>query len=157
MLIIIVLYATFLGDMQVNNIESEVCNGNPQACGKLPIDQLVISWTMAGLIIVNTVTVTLATLERMVVDHERELYKDFLAAPISRAYIILGYLLCTWFVGMIMSMISIFLIEIYIIMMGGQLLSFIEFWYIIIMPFGLCIEIPLSQCIVVLSISYFSK
>lgn len=111
--IIIGLYALFLGD----NIRSEF-KGVPN------VDFLINSWVMAGILSVASVTTTLGALQTMVNDRDRKILKDFTASPIKRYDLVGGYILSTFLIGLIMSIITLIVGEIYIVSSGGELLSF---------------------------------
>ncbi|MDD2376218.1 MAG: ABC transporter permease [Clostridia bacterium] len=118
MFIIIGLYALFLGDVQVKQIE--------QIIGKLEgIRWLVDSWIIAGIIAVNTVNTTMFSLTTIVNDIDSKVVKDLYTAPIKKWQIALGYILSSWITGILMSVISIGVGQIYIYLTGGELLSLI--------------------------------
>lgn len=115
-IIIIGLYALFLGDMQVMAVE--------EAAGKVPgIRFMIDSWIMAGLLAVNTITVSLGALAIMVRDQDKKVLRDFLTAPVKRSAIVLSYILSTFIVTTILSLAGLILMEGYILLFGGDLLS----------------------------------
>jgi multidrug/hemolysin transport system permease protein len=117
-IIIIGLYALFLGDTQIQNIESIV--------GKRDgIRWMTDSWVMAGIIAVNTITISLGSLGVMIDDIERGTNKDFLSSPIKRSHVVLGYVIATWILGIVISILALFFIELYIVSSGGHFLSFV--------------------------------
>jgi multidrug/hemolysin transport system permease protein len=119
MLVIIMMFILFLGKTN-RDIFSDY---SEDAAG---ISWLVTSWIMAGVIVVNSVTVTLVVLGTMVKDKEEKLLDGFLVAPISRTKLVLGYLLSAWVVGMIMTVLTFVLAQAYIVFDGGELLPFIS-------------------------------
>lgn len=120
MLIIIGLNLVFLGKNNVDDLVKLV-----------PIDRadaniLINTWLMAGIIVVNTMTVSNTILGIMVEDEATKRISSFLAAPISRFKLILGYVLSA-FTACFWSSISVLVIfEVYIFSIGGTLLSIIE-------------------------------
>ncbi|HEX2954152.1 MAG TPA: ABC transporter permease [Bacillota bacterium] len=115
-LILLGLYIFFLGDLQIRSIVKEV--------GARPgIRSLVSSWVMAGILMVNTVTVPLGVLGTMVEDLDRKRLQDFLVSPLGRAQLIGGYLIASWIVGILISLVTLGVAEGYILLEGGQLLS----------------------------------
>ena len=115
-IIIIGLYALFLGQMQVDSIKS--------AMGDIKgIRFLVDSWIMAGLLSINAVTISLGVMGTMVRDMEDKRFSDFIVAPISRTSVALSYLLSAWIIGLGFSLIALAAGELYIVMYGGQLLG----------------------------------
>jgi multidrug/hemolysin transport system permease protein len=116
MFIIIALYALFLGDVQVDQIK--------QMIGDLDgVRWLVDGWIIAGIIAVNTVNTTMFSLTTIVNDKESKIIKDLYTAPIKKSQIALGYIVSSWVVGILMSVISIVIGEIYIYLTGGEILS----------------------------------
>ena len=125
MIIIIGLFALFLGDMLVQQLmyEYEAEEG---------VKWLVNAWIMGGIIAVNAVTITIATLSIMVEDKERRYIKDFIVAPIKRSYIVMGYILSSIILGVVLTIISFIAAQLYVLSVGGQLLAFVDIIKIII-------------------------
>jgi multidrug/hemolysin transport system permease protein len=119
MLIIIGLYVLFLGDMITQQLTH-------QYNAEEGVKWLVNAWIMGGIIAVNAVTITLATLSTMVEDKERLYIKDFIVAPIKRSQIVMGYILSSIILGVFMTCISFVAAQLYIIAIGGELLSFVD-------------------------------
>ncbi len=118
-LIIIMLYALFLRNMLLNSVTS--ASGNLKG-----ISWLVDSWLMAGLIVVNSITVTLGILGLMVTDNTENKLRSFLVAPVKRSILVSGYLVSAWIIGTILTVFTFILGEIYIWINGGELLSFLQ-------------------------------
>jgi multidrug/hemolysin transport system permease protein len=115
-LIIIGLYGLFLADMQVSGIK--------ELAGDVPgIRYMVDSWIMAGLLAVNTVTVSLGALAIMVRDQDKKVLRDFMVAPLKRTAIVVSYILSSLAIGMVISAAGLVLMEAYIVIAGGELLS----------------------------------
>jgi multidrug/hemolysin transport system permease protein len=119
MIIIIALYALFIGDVQADQLKivSKASEG---------VTWFINSWIMSGIIVVNAVNVTLAALSIMVEDKEKQYIKDFIVAPIKRYQIVFSYIIASIFIGILMTFISFIIAEIYIFINGGELLSFIN-------------------------------
>lgn len=124
-IIIIALYALFLGDVQVQNIKSILNQSNITASDE-SIAWLVNSWIMAGLLSVNAVTITLGTYGTIVDDIEYKTSKDFISSPIKRTHVVLGYIISSWILTISLSIIGFVAIELYIVSQGGQLLNLTE-------------------------------
>ncbi len=115
--IIIFLYAAFLAQIQVDNITHLV--------GEIDgIRWLIDTWILAGVITANSITVPLSILSDMISDIERGKIDDFLASPISRKQIVLGYLITSWVVGILIALFTLLIGQIYILLAGGELMSF---------------------------------
>lgn len=115
-LIIIGLYAIFLGKLQEDSLKNSIGEING-------VRLLVDSWIMAGLIAVNTTTASLGAMGVMVQDTENKIINDFLVAPISRTKILLSYFISSCIIGVILSMVTFIACEAYIFANGGTILS----------------------------------
>ncbi|HUI72826.1 MAG TPA: ABC transporter permease [Spirochaetia bacterium] len=115
-LIIIGLYALFLGKVQADAIRGTV--GDLRA-----IRSLVNSWIMAGLLSVNSVTISLGVLGTMVFDKEYKRFSDFIVAPVSRVGIVVSYLISACVIGFVFNLIALVAGELYIVSAGGALLT----------------------------------
>jgi len=110
--IIIGLYVVFLGDVWVTGFE-------------LPDKEILMySWIIAGIVSVSSITTVMGAFGSMVEDRERKNSKDFFSSPVKRSQIVGGYLLSAYVIGVFMSILALFLGEIYIVANGGVLLSF---------------------------------
>ncbi|MGZ9584678.1 ABC transporter permease [Paenibacillus marinisediminis] len=112
--IIIGLYVLFLGDA----ITSGMTDFGEHA------RFLIDSWIMAGLLAVTSITTTMGAFGVMVEDRSKKILKDFSASPIKRSSLAGGYILSSYIVGVIISLIALVLAEGYIKIYGGELLSF---------------------------------
>ncbi|NLO47555.1 MAG: ABC transporter permease [Clostridiales bacterium] len=110
--IIIGLYALFLGDVWVK--------GFPGMTG---VRFMMDSWIVSGLLAVASVTTTMGAFGTMVVDKRDKITKDFTSSPMKRSAIVSGYTLSAYFIGVIMSLVTLVLAELYILSNGGELLN----------------------------------
>lgn len=115
-LIIIMLYALFLR----NNLVAAV---TAEAGFAKYTSWFVDSWLMAGLIVVNSITVSLGVLGLMITDKTANRLRSFLIAPVSRATLVSAYLLAAWIIGSAITLLTFVMGEIYIVLNGGELLS----------------------------------
>ena len=113
--IIIGLYAFFLGDVNVRSLENMATGASDR-----DIRWLVDSWIMAGILVVNGITVTLGVFGTVIDDETHKKINGFLIAPVSRSHIVLGYLLAANLIGLFLSFLAFILAEFYIIGSGGQ-------------------------------------
>ncbi len=111
-LIIIALYAVFLGDTITSGMEH--IEG---------IDFLMNSWVIAGILAVISMTSTLGAFGVMVEDRAKKIWKDFLVSPLKRGSIGGGYVLSAYCVGVIMSLLALVVGELYIVACGGEILT----------------------------------
>jgi multidrug/hemolysin transport system permease protein len=110
--IIIGLYALFLGDVWVNSLKD--VNG---------ARYLADSWITAGLLAVTSVTTTMGAFGIMIEDKAKKIDKDFISSPLKRSSIAGGYIISAYIIGIIMSLVTFVLTEVYIIANGGELIS----------------------------------
>ena len=110
--IIIGLYVLFLGDVWSSSF-GEIPNAR----------EIMDNWIMAGLLAVTSVTTTMGAFGTMINDKDKKIDRDFLSSPLSRRSIAGGYLISAFVIGLIMSLITLVLAEIYIVAEGGQLLT----------------------------------
>lgn len=110
--IIIGLYALFLGDIWVNSFQ-----------GMSGVRYLMDSWIMAGLLAVTSITTTMGAFGIMVDDKVRKIDKDIASSPLRRSSIAGGYVLSAFIIGVIMSVITLVLAEIYVLLNGGELMA----------------------------------
>ncbi len=116
-IIIIGLYALFLGKVQTDGIQAV-------AGAAHGVRALVDSWIMAGLLAVNAVTVSLGVLGTMVFDKEYKRFPDFIVAPASRTGIVVSYLISACVISFLFSLVALVAGELYIVAGGGPVLSF---------------------------------
>jgi multidrug/hemolysin transport system permease protein len=105
------MYIFFLGDMYASNISASEHTRF-----------LMDSWIMAGILGVTSITTTLGAYGNMVVDEARSITKDFYSAPLKRRTIAGGYILSSFVIGLIMTVLAFVCAEIYIVLGGGELL-----------------------------------
>ena len=119
-IIIIGLYALFLGNLQVQEIADETGMDSTAAAW------LVNSWILAGVLAVSTVTVSLGAYGTMVEDVSRGRVKDFFVAPLKRGQLVAGYMVSSTVISAIMNLIAFAISEAYIVASGGELLPPLE-------------------------------
>lgn len=111
-IIVIALYAVFLGDT--------ITSGMEEIKG---VEFLMNSWIISGILAVISMTSTLGALGVMVEDKAKKIGKDFTVSPIKRSSLAGGYVLSTYCVGVIMSLLALVIGEIYIVASGGEMLT----------------------------------
>lgn len=112
--IVIMLYVLFLGDVWTKSID-------------LPgVKALMASWIVAGLVCVSTVTTTMGSFEIMVEDRSEGQAGDFRASPVKRSSIVGGYIISSFVVGLVMSLVAFGLGCVYIVTTDGILPGFAE-------------------------------
>lgn len=127
MLIVLALMVIFLGKMNSENVVDalEQYGGVRDAeSDKANADYLIQMWTLAGILVVNTVTVTLTVTGKMVEDQMSHKLVSFYVTPVKRIKIALGYIFSAWFVGTLMSLVTLAAGECYMLFSGHSLLPF---------------------------------
>ena len=96
MLITLGLMVVFLGRMNSENlvnILAQYGGERDRALDEKNAAYLIQLWTLAGILLVNAVTVTLTTMGVMVEDETRHRSQAFYVTPVSRLKLALGYVL----------------------------------------------------------------
>ena len=112
-LIIIALYVVFLGDVWLSDSMKGIEN----------INTLMNSWLVAGLLAVASVTTTMGAFGVMIDDKARKINKDFYSSPIKKSSITGGYIGSACLIGVVMSIITALVSQIYIVLSGGEWFS----------------------------------
>lgn len=119
-IIVICLMVFFLGDMNIDEILEilENFSGKGYTENKLNAELLVLSWTFAGIISINAVTVSLAVYSGMIKDRVSGKLNAIYTAPISRLRISLGYIVSAWAVSVLMCLLTLAVTEAYGVIKG---------------------------------------
>lgn len=113
--IIIGLYALFLGKVWTGSLEGLVPNP----------EQLMDSWLMAGILSVISFTTTMGAFGTMVDDKVKKIFKDFSASPLKRTSLVGGYILSSYVIGILMSLVAFILLDAYLWLADGYLIGFL--------------------------------
>lgn len=125
-IIVIVLMVVFLGDMNVEsitNILSEYGGERNADIDNANALSLILNWITAGIIAVNCLTVTLTVIGTMIEDEEHHRLISFFVSPLKRSTFVLSYVIAGFIMGMIMSLITLFLAELYIFASGSDIIT----------------------------------
>lgn len=126
MLIIIGLMAIFLGKMNADNVVEllgQYGGIRDEAIDRANAEQLVMLWTLAGIVVVNSITITLAMVGIMVEDEAHKRLPSFYVSPVNRAEFVLGYIIAAIIMGVIMCVLTVTIGEAYLGLTGGTLFS----------------------------------
>jgi len=120
MLIIICLMLFFLGDMSIESLVETLGEfpGRDAAADKENALAWVLTWTSAGIITVNAVTVTISSLSVMMKDKTTQKLNAIYTAPVKRFTIAASYVAAAWVASIIMCVITLFLTEYYCVSNG---------------------------------------
>lgn len=119
-LIAVGLYAIFLQKLQVDSIKQFIPVNND-------IEILVSEWMVAGILTTTAMTSTLGVFGIYIQDLESKRTADFLVTSASRFKIQLSYVFSSLIIGLAMTFVAFICCEIFIVAIGGDLLSFVAF------------------------------
>ena len=114
-LIVLGLYIFFLGDVWVDSF--------PNIKG---VKNLMNCWIIAGLIGVTSVTANMGAFGTMIEDKSKNKIKDFYVSPIKKSKIVGGYIISSFIVGSMMSVVTLIISQIYLVYSGVDVLNFKE-------------------------------
>ncbi|WP_279020812.1 ABC transporter permease [Intestinibacter bartlettii] len=114
-LIVLGLYIFFLGDVWVDSF--------PNIKG---VKNLMNCWIIAGLIGVISVTANMGAFGTMIEDKSKNKIKDFYVSPIKKSKIVGGYIISSFIVGSMMSVVTLIISQIYLVYSGVDVLNFKE-------------------------------
>lgn len=129
MLIILGLMVVFLGKMNSDELISvlaEFGGERDTVQDQENATYLIQLWTLAGILVVNSVTVTLTVMGTMVQDETRKRIMAFYVTSVNRIKLSLGYILSSWLVGTGMCVITLAVGEFYFVLQGHGLLAAVE-------------------------------
>lgn len=127
MLIVMLLTTVFLGSLNVTSITNlleEYGGVRDSAVDTENAKELIRYWTLAGILVVNSVTVSLTVIGIMITDVNENRLESFYTAPISKPLIALSYVTSAIIIGTLFCVLTFILALIYIAGCGGTLLSF---------------------------------
>lgn len=125
MLIVLGLMVIFLGSMNsetVVKLLAEYGGERDAALDEKNAEYLIQLWTLAGILAVNSVTVTMTVMGAMVQDETRKRIMAFYVTPVKQIKLALGYILSAWLVGTVMCALTLFAGEVYFFLCGHGLL-----------------------------------
>jgi len=120
------LYALVLSQVQISGAQ------NMMGQQLKDMNLVIMHWVLGGLLCIPAVSVPLTILYFKVYDVVDFIQDDFFVTPAKRVNYILGYALSAWICGFFMTLVTLFLGELYIVANGGQLLSIITLMKVIL-------------------------
>ena len=126
MLIVICLMVFFLGDMNVESIVEilDQFPGRDRMADEKNAELLVLSWTCAGIISINAVTVTLAVYSTMIKDRATGKLNSIYTAPIGRMAIAASYVASAWTASVLICGLTLIITEVYGVIKGLEAFTF---------------------------------
>lgn len=113
--IVIGVYVLFLG------------NAYSDGFGGMDVTFMMDRWIMSGLLGVTIISTTMGAFAIMVADRSKNTLKDFYSSPVSRSKLTGGYVISSFIIGFIMTLITFALAEIFIVARGGEVLGLTAF------------------------------
>ena len=140
-LIVLGLYVLFLGDVQMQSIES--------AFKDIPIDNKLLknfvdNWMLAGVISVACVTVSFSAQEIVVKDREKGVLADMLCAPVKRYLLSIGYYISNVIITLTICTIVLAIAFVYMAISGWTMSAGEVF-----MSFGLLVMLVFSSSAII--------
>lgn len=125
MLIVIGLMLLFLGDSTVNGVMKLVENipGRGGADDLEAAKNIIYLWTTAGILAINGATITLAFYSNMIKDRSGNRLNSIMVMPMNRATIVSGYIVSSWFISVVMNLVTLVIIEVIGSLKGIELFS----------------------------------
>lgn len=136
MIVIIGLMVVFLGKMNSDNVVDllkQYGGSRDAAVDRNNAEQLVMLWTLAGIVVVNSVTITLSMVGIMVEDEVQKRLSSFYVAPVSRIVFVMGYVIAAIIMGVIMCCLTVAVGEVYFAAIGAELLTLEQLGKILIL------------------------
>lgn len=116
--VVLGLYIAFLGDMMIQPLKLDF----PDTAREISD-----TWIIAGTMGIVSLTTSLSVLGIIIEDKSKHILNDFYTTPIPSIYITFAYILSTIAITMMVSIITLFLGEWYIVAYGGHFISFLSF------------------------------
>ena len=111
-LIVLTLMIAFLGQ---GNIDSTIqVLGTGLKYEAVHASSLIIIWTIAGILVVNAVSISMTLVGTMVRDEESGKISAFFVAPVKRGYYVAGYVIAAIIVSFIMCLLTLIIGIIYL-------------------------------------------
>ncbi len=120
-IIIIALFILFLGKAYINNTVELFSEFGE--IDRTSLQALIFSWILAGIIVLNSISIPQMMLSRIILDKEAKITNDFYVIPFNRNILGLSYIASALFVGTLITYLSFLIGEAYIFMISGQLFS----------------------------------
>jgi multidrug/hemolysin transport system permease protein len=117
-LILIALYALFLGDLQVENLTDAFPDADSG-----DIHAFVNAWVFAGITMITTLTTALGAMTVFVDDRASGRFGDFIVSPLRRHELILGYLLSSFLISLAMTLIIVAVGQVYLLTQGNAVMT----------------------------------
>ncbi len=125
MLIVLMLMGVFLARMNVDSVTDLLNTYGGVRDATLDEEHathLVQYWTLAGILVVNSLTVTLTVIGTMISDQNEHRLESFYAAPVSKSVVAFSYISSAVVIGTVFCLLTFFAAVAYIGISGGEML-----------------------------------
>ncbi len=122
--IVVFLNITFLGSSNLEEL-IEISQTDLSSA-----KYFIVAWLMAGIFIINTITVSLSLMGLMVQDKEKNIFQAFLVSPIKRVHLALAYII-TAIISSIMIDLAFLVFLLIYLYSGGYILDILTILKII--------------------------
>ena len=149
-LIVLMLMIVFLGDMNQDSLLNALATlkAAPNTDSDINnVDYVILMWTIAGILAVNSFTVPLTTLGIHVQDKQYHKLESFFCAPVSRIKLLTGYLVSAVISGMVMCLATLLIAFLYVTMQGFSFLGIKECMKVIGLLF---VSVTTNSCLILL-------
>ncbi|WP_099466542.1 ABC transporter permease [Konateibacter massiliensis] len=129
MIIVIGLMILFLGNMNKNEVVNLLGQYGSQRDADLDAknaEVLIQVWTIAGLLVVNALTVSLTMIGTKVEDEAKGRLASFYVAPIRRSSMAGGYVVAAMLVASFICFITLGISQLYLFFMGSSLFTGVQ-------------------------------
>ncbi|MDD6038640.1 MAG: ABC transporter permease [bacterium] len=126
MLIVLLLQVVFLGNINEESVISVLTQYGGMRDAALDAEnakQFTAYWTLAGIMVVNALTVTVSVIGTMIDDQSKNRMESFFSAPMKKWMIALSYIISAVVIGFVMCMLTLGVALGYICARGGDLLG----------------------------------
>lgn len=147
-MIIIGLMVIFLGKMNSDEVVSllqQYGGERDTLTDQSNATQLVFMWSLAGIVVVNSVSITLTMIGEMVTDETSNRLSSFYVSPVNRILFVLGYIVAAIIMGILMCFLTVIIGEFIIYYNGGTFLTLAQTLRILLY---IVINVFISSCMI---------
>lgn len=98
-LMLLMLYVLFLGRMQVDQLAAEMPGTDPD-----DISGFIYAWVLTGLVLITTISASLAALGGFVTDRATGRFKEFRVSPVREMELVVAYLISAVIISLVLSL-----------------------------------------------------
>lgn len=85
--------------------------------------QFIVLWTLAGIVVTNSVSISLMMIGSMIEDQAWKRLPSFYVSPVNRGVFVIGYVIAAMIMSVILCIITMVIGEAYIVVKGGTIFS----------------------------------